>query len=181
VLTPSPAELLAGVADALAATVLPELAPGPARRQVQAAIGITRRVAAALPRLGPYLAADVADLAATLERLSPAGSVGAGPPVVTEASPAGGGAGPEPAIRSLTDLADLDRRLQQALADVIEGLARPSRSAAGPADRAVEPAPAQDAGGPPADDQVDADAEVRALLGRMLAREMELGLSPWEA
>ena len=71
-LTPSAAELLAGVADALAATVLPELPPGPARRQVQAAIGITRRVAGALPHLGPHLAGDVVDLAATLERLADA-------------------------------------------------------------------------------------------------------------
>ena len=39
VLKPSVTELLAGTADALAATVLAELPPGPAHDQVQAAVG----------------------------------------------------------------------------------------------------------------------------------------------
>ena len=49
-LTPSPAELLEGVADALDRTVLGTMERGDARNQVQAAIGIVRRCAAALAR-----------------------------------------------------------------------------------------------------------------------------------
>lgn len=68
-LNPSVDQLLAGMADALARTVLPELPPGPARDELQAAIALTRRLARAVPQLGPYLHADLADLAEGLTRL----------------------------------------------------------------------------------------------------------------
>ena len=156
-LTPSPAELLAGVADALATTVLPELGPGPARRQVQAAIGITRRVARALPQLGPHLEADVGDVAATLERLAASvPRLADRSDLVDLAAVARTQARADEPARSLLELAAVDRQLQEVLADVADEVAR--------------------AGGPP-----EADAEVRALLVRLLARELELGLSPWDA
>ncbi len=68
-LTPGPAEMLAGVADALATTVLPDLAYGPARDQLHAAIAIIRKTARALPGFATYLHEDIADLAATLPQL----------------------------------------------------------------------------------------------------------------
>jgi hypothetical protein len=157
VLTPSPAELLAGVADALATTVLPELPPGPARRQLQAAIGITSRVARALPQLGPQLEADVADVAVTLERLAASVPMLADrPDLVDTAAVAKIQARADEPARSLLDLGAFDRLLQELLAEVADSVARGAGSS-------------------------DADAQVRALLGRMVAREAELGLSPWEA
>lgn len=151
-LTPSPAELLAGVADGLQATVLPELGAGPARRQVQAAIGIVRRLATALSELGPVLAADAADVADTLGRM--------GHPVPESGADAGDGA-----VASLDDLLALDRRLHEVLAEVAAtvgaGGGPPGKAAKGEADG-------------------EAEAELRALLGRMLDREARLGLSPWE-
>lgn len=68
-LTPGPAELLAGVADALATTVLPDLADGPARDQLHAAIAIIRKTARALPGFAMYLHEDIADLAESLAGL----------------------------------------------------------------------------------------------------------------
>jgi hypothetical protein len=157
VLTPTPAELLAGVADALTTTVLPELGPGPARRQVQAAIGITRRVAAALPELGPHLEADVADMATAMERLAVVlPGLAARTDLADTAAVAKTQARADEPARSLLDLAAYDRQLQELLAEVADVVGR----AEGPS---------------------EADTEVRALLTRMLAREAELGLSPWEA
>jgi hypothetical protein len=153
--------LLAGVADALATTVLPELAPGPARRQVQAAIGICRRVAGALPGWAPHLVEETRDVAATLTRLTSAGNRAVPPPDVAEALAAdlaaaeGLPAGPLP---SLDELGALDRRLQDALARLVG-------------------AAAGDGGG---GDPPGVEAELRALLGRLVARQVALGLSPWE-
>jgi hypothetical protein len=60
---PKSADLLAGVAAALEETVLPELARGgAARRQMQAALGILRRLAFALPGEAASLAADIEDM-----------------------------------------------------------------------------------------------------------------------
>jgi len=67
---PTDPDLLSGVATSLEKTVLPELARGTAaRRQLQAAIAILRRVAFALPRRDAAIAADIADMAATLARM----------------------------------------------------------------------------------------------------------------
>jgi hypothetical protein len=64
---PTSADLLKGVEAALRETVLPELARGTeARKQMQAALEILRRVAHALPVEAATLAADNADMAAVL-------------------------------------------------------------------------------------------------------------------
>ena len=67
-------ENLAGMADSLEATVVPELRRGPARRQVQAAVAMLRRIAFTADRIAPALAADIADmedtLAQAIERLA---------------------------------------------------------------------------------------------------------------
>jgi hypothetical protein len=153
-LRPSPADLLMGVADALAATVLPELEVGPAREQVQAAIGITRRVARALPHLASYLLEDNADLAATLRRLlgaAPQTSVDAGDQLTTsvlvtaEAMP--------PLLPALDDLAAVNLQLREALARYSDG---------------------------PALLDERSHELLQMLLGRMTAREAALRLSPWE-
>lgn len=68
-LNPGPADLLAGVAEALKTTVLPELADGPARDQMTAAIAIIAKAARALPGFPTYLHEDIADLATTLPQL----------------------------------------------------------------------------------------------------------------
>ena len=78
---PSPAELLAGVAEALEKTVLPDLERGPIRNQVMAAIGIVRRCGGAIDRYGPFLHADCADLIATLRQAS-----GADPALVVDST-----------------------------------------------------------------------------------------------
>jgi hypothetical protein len=66
---PTNTELLAGVAEALKETVLPELARGTAaRKQLQAAIEILRRVAFALPNEAAVLEADNADMAEVLTK-----------------------------------------------------------------------------------------------------------------
>lgn len=66
---PTDAELLAGIAEALKDTVLPELARGTAaRKQLQAAIEILRRIAFALPGEAAALEADNADMADVLRQ-----------------------------------------------------------------------------------------------------------------
>ncbi|MDH4364887.1 MAG: hypothetical protein OEY70_12495 [Acidimicrobiia bacterium] len=154
-LNPSLEDLLAGMADGLAATVLPELAPGPARDELVAAIALTRRVARAVPRLAPFLHADSADLAATLRRLWAA--LGLDEPAdgpVADALALARSLPPEPPP-SATELAAADLALRAAAADLAAGLA-------GDAD-------------PP-----EAAAELRSLLERLAAREAgELRLSPW--
>lgn len=71
-LKPSPAELLTGVADALDQTVLVSMDRGVARNQVQAAVGMVRRCAAAMEVHGPLLHAECADLTATLRGVAAA-------------------------------------------------------------------------------------------------------------
>jgi hypothetical protein len=71
VIRPTIPELLDNVAASLDQTVLPELAPGAARNQLQAAIALIRRAAMASEATGPYLWADNADIAATLRKLAP--------------------------------------------------------------------------------------------------------------
>lgn len=64
---PTTARLLEGVVETLESAVLPELPRGgAARRQLNAAIDILRRLAFAAPRLGATLDADNADIAATV-------------------------------------------------------------------------------------------------------------------
>jgi hypothetical protein len=61
--------LLRGVADSLERTVVPELARGPTRRQVQAAVAILRRIAFTADRAAPALASDSGDIEDTLTAL----------------------------------------------------------------------------------------------------------------
>ncbi len=68
---PTIGELLSGVATSLRERVLPEIPAGTTRRQIQAAIGIIRRVALVWDKTGPYLYADNEDIAQTLERMLP--------------------------------------------------------------------------------------------------------------
>jgi hypothetical protein len=58
--------LLRGVADSLERTVVPELARGPTRRQVQAAVAILRRIAFTADKAGPVMASDSGDIEDTL-------------------------------------------------------------------------------------------------------------------
>ncbi|MDB5397550.1 MAG: hypothetical protein JWM91_5056 [Rhodospirillales bacterium] len=66
---PTNEQLLAGIAEALKDTVLPELARSTAaRKQLQAAIEILRRIAFALPGEAVALAADNDDMAEVLRQ-----------------------------------------------------------------------------------------------------------------
>ena len=139
------------MADALAATVVGELPPGPVRDQVQAAVGLSRRLARALPGLTPYLQQDIQDLAATLRRLR----AGQEPPVVDEgldAAVAIADALPDAPLPDLHALAGANLRLREALTRLAE---KPALN-------------------------VEDDEVLRALLARMASREAALGLSPWE-
>jgi hypothetical protein len=69
VIEPGPDALLAGVADSLEQTVLPDLTSGPLRRQVREAIRVVRRVALVLDGIAPALREDVADMEATLQAI----------------------------------------------------------------------------------------------------------------
>lgn len=104
---PSPSELLAGVAEALEATVLPDLERGPARNQVIAAIGIVRRCGGAIDHYGPYLYADCVDLIETLRRLGTVDSA-----LLDESEQLVGNGYPKP-----SELATVHRRLSDALAE----------------------------------------------------------------
>ena len=68
---PTVSELLSGVAISLRERVLPEIPAGTTRRQIQAAIGIIRRVALVWDKTGPYLYADNQDLEETLRWMLP--------------------------------------------------------------------------------------------------------------
>jgi hypothetical protein len=154
-LNPSPAELLAGVADALSSTVLPELPPGPAADQVQAAVGLLRRLARALPSLSGYLHRDIADLAHTLTDLT-AGQDRA------DAGDGDGGHGLAellaaaerlpPDASPLDDLIELDLGLRAVVAALVGGSGLSE----------------------------EAEQAVVALLARLTEREAGLRLSPWE-
>jgi hypothetical protein len=68
---PTDEQLLAGIAEALKDTVLPDLARGSAsRKQLQAAIEILRRMAFAGPGKAAALAADNEDMAAVISEIA---------------------------------------------------------------------------------------------------------------
>ena len=151
-LSPSPTRLLGGVADALDETVLQTLERGPARNQVQAAIGIVRRCAASFDGFGPLLHAECSDLATSLRSIAEA-----------DAS-------------VVSDRAAFDDAL--AAADTVLAETYPPPSALiGPAlslhrvvaDVAVT---AERSGS-------TQRSAIRDLLQRMTDRQHELGLSPW--
>ncbi len=68
---PTIGELLSGVAVSLRERVLPEIPPGTTRRQIQAAIGIIRRAALIWDKTGPYFYADNQDIEQTMGELLP--------------------------------------------------------------------------------------------------------------
>lgn len=153
---PSPAELLQGVADALADTVLPTLERGPARNQVQAAVGIVHRCASAVDRYGPILHADCRDTLATIR------SVVVADPSLAPSERASGEAF-EAALHeaesvlglvypSVSELQEAALALHEQLALIVVA-AEQQRSSELPT--------------------------IRDLFDRVLAREQELGLSPW--
>jgi hypothetical protein len=71
VIKPTIGELLSGVAVSLRERVLPEIPPGTTRRQIQAAIGIIRRAASIWDKIGPYFYADNQDIEQTMRGLLP--------------------------------------------------------------------------------------------------------------
>lgn len=153
---PSPAELLQGVADALNNTVLPTLERGPARNQVQAAVGIVQRCASAVDRYGPAIHAECSDLRATLRsvvsddpslRPHPSADGQAFDSVLAKADSVLGRAYP-----TVSDLLEIGLELREQLA-FIAVRAEQQQSAELPA--------------------------IRELFKRMTDREQELGLSPW--
>lgn len=155
-LRPSPSELLAGVADALESTVLDELGRGTARNQVVAAVGIVRRCAAAVDRHGPLLHADVTDLVTALDGVLATEPALAGAEAVTTSGPAAALAG----ARRVLD------RPYPSVGELIEANLRLREVAAALGAEAERQASTQ-------------VTALRALFRRMLAREGELGLSPW--
>jgi hypothetical protein len=71
VIKPTASELLSGLAMSLRERVLPEIPPGTTRRQIQAAIGILRRISAVWDKTGPYIYADNKDIEETLRSMMP--------------------------------------------------------------------------------------------------------------
>ena len=118
---PTDEQLLAGIAEALRDTVLPDLARGSAsRKQLQAAIEILRRLAFAGPGKAAALAADNEDMAAVIGRIeavraekspspqpSPIVGEGAGQALPLDGGGLGGG-----------DLSARNQALQAALIDL---------------------------------------------------------------
>jgi hypothetical protein len=162
VIRPTVGELLSGVAVSLRERVLPEIPPGVTRRQIQAAIGIIRRVALVWDKTGPYFYADNQDIEETLRRLLPvlqrvvADEADAQLEAVSmklrstlEQSSQPAGPYPSPAV-----LGDRNIELQGLLAELEEVLhENPAAKTTG---------------------RLEIDSVVRALLRRMLARELEI-------
>lgn len=151
-LRPSPAELLAGVAEALEETVLTDLVRGQARNQVQAAVGIVRRCAAAIDDHGPLLHAECLDLNESLRAIAAADArlvadrTALDEPLARAAELLAGG---YPPVSALTEVGLALREQLASMAVRAEAQASPQRTA------------------------------ISELFDRMLTRELELGMSPW--
>lgn len=111
-LRPTPGELLAGVRRELAEQVLPEVASGAAARQLRAALHVLAQLERCWDLMPSYLAADNADLRASLAELAALTGVAPAPRPVTVAPTPGV---QDPALRSLIEDND---RLQADLGDV---------------------------------------------------------------
>jgi len=151
-LRPSPSDLLEGVADALADTVVGELERGAVRNQVLAAIGIVRRCAAATEVHGPVLYEDVLDITESLEAMAAADPAIVQDQAAFDAVQAQSHEVMGRAYPSVTELSALLLELRGTLGAV-----------------AVE----IEHGG-----SAQSEALV-ALFARILEREGRLGLSPW--
>ena len=146
---PTPSELLARIADALTDTVLPELEREEARIQLQVAALILRRLAGPAGDIVPYLDADSRDIAKTVEvwlLQLPLGDLAAKTELVHETLER------EP-VPTIAELLARYERLQALLVDVEE------------ANRRLPPDDAR---------RSELDADLRALLVRMLTRERQI-------
>ena len=151
-LSPSPGRLLSGVADALDETVLPTMDRGVARNQVQAAIGIVRRCAAAVETFGPILHAECMDLAQSLRSISVAdAALVADRAALDAALDAADGVLAE-SYPSVPTLVETVLSLHAVVAEMAV-VAERQESTKRPA--------------------------IRALLERMVERQRTVGLSPW--
>jgi hypothetical protein len=162
VIKPTIGELLSGVAVSLRERVLPEIPPGTTRRQIQAAIGIVRRAALIWDKTGPYFYADNQDLEQTMRGLLPVleravaaegnqrlGAVSARVRMTLDRSTEPAEPYPSPAVLGARNI-----ELQELIAELQEIL--------------YETPAAQSA------IRIEIDSMLRALLGRMLARELEI-------
>jgi len=162
VIKPTIGELLSGVAVSLRERVLPEIPPGTTRRQIQSAIGIIRRAASIWDKTGPYFYADNQDLEQTMRELLPVleravaaegnqrlGAVSARIRTTVDRPAETVEPYPSPAVLGARNL-----ELQELLASLQEVL--------------YETPPAQNA------IRIEIDSRLRALLRRMLARELEI-------
>ena len=159
---PTVGELLSGVAVSLRERVLPEIPPGVTRRQIQAAIGIIRRASLVWDKIGPYFFADNQDIEATLRGLIPvierviAEETDALLAAVTTKLRATLDRSSEPAepYPSPAVLGARNIELQELIAELQEVLhENPAAKTAG---------------------RLEIDALLRALIRRMLARELEI-------
>ena len=143
---PTPSELLARIADALTDTVLPELEAIEARIQLQVAALILRRLAGPAGDVGPYLDADARDIAGTVDGWLTRVTM-PDPGRAREVVDAALAADPVPTTAELVER-------YEAVQGVLVAV-----------ERALGELPPEDA------DRVAIDAELRALLARMLTRE----------
>jgi len=153
-------------------SVLPEIPAGPTRRQIQAAIGIIRRVSAVWDKTGPYLYADNKDIEETLRQVGV---------MIERAESNGCGADLEPLRQRLA--AALDRGGQR-------DVEYPSPAALGARNvelqgllvelqEALHGASSPEGTGRPASaERIEIVTTLRALLRRMLKREMEITAPP---
>ena len=149
---PTPAELLTRIADSLTETVLPELdAVSEARVQLQVAVLVLRRLAGPAGDLGPYLDADTRDVATTID-----GWLGRLPLADAEYTAARDLVDAVLASPSVPTTAGLVARYEAVQALLVD------------VQRSLRDLPAEHP------DRVAVDAELRALLARMVARESEI-------
>jgi hypothetical protein len=164
VIKPTVGELLSGVALSLRERVLPEIPPGTTRRQIQAAIGIIRRAASIWDKTGPYFYADNQDIEQTMRELIPLIERAAAAEgnrrleaVVVRMGATLGGSDesaepyPSPAVLGARNI-----ELQELIAELQEVLYE------------TPPAQTQKA------IRLEIDSRLRALLRRMLVRELEI-------
>jgi hypothetical protein len=147
VIHPTPSELLARIADALTETVLPELDATEARIQLQVAVLILRRLAGPAGDLGPYLNGDTRDVASTVDGWLDRLTLPVGARDLVDEVLA------SPPLPTTAELVARYESVQALLVDV---------------QRALRELPAEH------EDRVAIDAELRALLARMLSRESEI-------
>lgn len=146
---PTPSELLVRIADALTQTVLPELEDDDARIQLQVAALILRRLAGPAGDVVPYLDADSRDIASTVERWLPqlqVADLDAAAKLIDETREL------EPVPPTAVFVARYEQ-LQALLVDM---------------EHAIHELP------PDSDVRGTLDAELRALLTRMLARQRDI-------